>query len=343
MLAALIAIGIFIEARDASIAENDPVWISVPDRSVSQLRVMTYNVEGLPWPARFGRDRAIDKIAERLRQMNRDGLGPDILVIQEGFIDEVRKIGEDGEYPYIIAGPRADLTAWTPQSPLTQKLAGHQQWLKGEGVGKFLDSGLWIFSKFPIVAMASAPYGAQSCAGFDCLANKGVVFARISVPGIEVPIDIYSTHLNSRTSSRVSQERANLAHHAQVDELSAFIANMSGGDRPLILAGDINVRHSSERFTYLARRLSGLNFVDVYCGVIQIACRTPASADAGKPWLVTQDHQLYRSARMVDLIPIDNRDVFSDQDGRPTLSDHKANLVTYSIRKASAVHNTLMN
>jgi hypothetical protein len=34
-----------------------------------------------------------------------------------------------------------------------------------------------------------------SCAGFDCLSNKGLVFARIQVPGVPGTVDLFNTHI----------------------------------------------------------------------------------------------------------------------------------------------------
>ena len=44
----------------------------------------------------------------------------------------------------------------------------------------------------------------MACAGFDCLANKGVLLARIAVPGMAQPLTVANAHLNARKAAGVS-------------------------------------------------------------------------------------------------------------------------------------------
>jgi len=71
-----------------------------------ELSVMTYNVEGLPWPIRFGRGRKLKAIGLHLAALREKGLQPDVVLLQEGFRDEVRDLIELSGYPHVAKGPR---------------------------------------------------------------------------------------------------------------------------------------------------------------------------------------------------------------------------------------------
>jgi hypothetical protein len=57
--------------------------------SRSTFSVMTYNVEGLPWPIRSGRGDKLKAIGRELAAMREKGVEPDVVLLQEGFRDEV--------------------------------------------------------------------------------------------------------------------------------------------------------------------------------------------------------------------------------------------------------------
>src|SRR5204862_8341823 len=64
-----------------------------PIRPVT-LSVMTYNVEGLPWPVRRGRGSQLKAIGEQLAALRARGLQPDVVLLQEGFRSEVADLIE---------------------------------------------------------------------------------------------------------------------------------------------------------------------------------------------------------------------------------------------------------
>ena len=55
-------------------------------------------------------------------------------------------------------------------------MAGRSFW-RGERSGKVAGSGLQILSDYPIVAIRRQAFPEAACAGYDCLANKGIVMA----------------------------------------------------------------------------------------------------------------------------------------------------------------------
>jgi endonuclease/exonuclease/phosphatase family metal-dependent hydrolase len=218
----------------------------------SGLSVMTYNVEGLPWPVRLGRDAAIERITERLGALRRLGRQPHIVVLQEAFTDAAKRIGPDSGYRYVAGGPTRDLRAEGSADPTDIAFASLGTHLKGEGMGKLVDSGLQIFSDYPILAVRRAAFPAEVCAGYDCLANKGVVMALVAVPGSPTPLAIIDTHLNSRRAAHVSFRRSLYAYRRQLEALDAFLRSEVPPGLPLILAGDFNVgrdRHRQAAFS----------------------------------------------------------------------------------------------
>src|SRR4051812_13110525 len=62
------------------------------------LSVLTYNVEGAPWPFALDRPPAFARIAERLRTLRRLGQSPQIAVLQEAFTGQAKAIGRDAGY-----------------------------------------------------------------------------------------------------------------------------------------------------------------------------------------------------------------------------------------------------
>ncbi|TZG29555.1 endonuclease/exonuclease/phosphatase family protein [Sphingomonas montanisoli] len=215
------------------------------------LSVMTYNVEGLPFPARIGRSRSLAAIGERLRELRSVGRQPHIVLLQEAFSEDAAKIGALGGYRYIADGPSRDLAGALPRTAADIAFANEASQLKGEADGKWTGSGLRILSDYPIVGVRRIAFPAFACGGFDCLANKGAVMALIKVPALSAPVAVVDTHLNSRYAAGVSFDRSLYAYHRQVDALSAFLkANYVSG-APLIVAGDFNIGKDKARAAYV--------------------------------------------------------------------------------------------
>lgn len=205
------------------------------------LSVLTYNVKGLPWPVALGRDAALDQIALRLRIMRQRGRAPHVIVLQEAFTPEAQEIGKAAGYRYAASGMAANETAAPAMSHADNAFAADASWLKGETEGKYVGSGLMILSDYPIVAVRRMAFPAFACAGFDCLANKGALLVRLDIPGAPTPVEVVTTHLNSRKASHVPDERSIFAYRRQVEELTGFVRRQHDPRFPLIVAGDFNV------------------------------------------------------------------------------------------------------
>lgn len=202
---------------------------------------MTYNIEGVPWPIRWGRGAAFATIGERLASMRAGGRQPHIVALQEAFTDDAKAIGRVAGYRHAAYGPGVDQRGAAAATASDRSFAASARWLKGETQGKLVDSGLQILSDYPIVRARRAAFPSFACAGYDCLANKGVLLVSIAVPGAPVPVEILTTHLNSRRASGVSDARSLYAYRRQVEFLGRFVAANHDPASPLIVAGDFNM------------------------------------------------------------------------------------------------------
>lgn len=290
-----------------------------------ELTVLTYNIRGLPWPIARHRGRALKEIGRELAEMRREGRQPDIVLLQEGFRGEVADLVRESGYRYWAHGPKRGQKAHDvkPQDGQGYRRAAYPT--LGEGWGKFTSGGLHVLSDSPIEDVARLPY--RYCAGFDCLANKGVMRVRVRLSGAPFDVDVVNTHLNSGKRSGAPLGRANKAHNLQMDELLAFLAD-GARERPLLVGGDFNVRKSPERYYFRAEARPYV-VVSEFCQRAADGCGTPAAAEAGTPWLRSQDLQAFASPANIEVRPISIATVFAT--GRHGLSDHSGYLVRYRL------------
>lgn len=216
--------------------------LAVSPAAAARLSVLTYNVKGLPWPIAADRRADFDRIAARLNRLRATGRHPRVVALQEAFTDEARAIGAAAGYRFRVDGPDARArTRWAMSRPSDRAFAARADWLKGEGLGKLVGSGLQILSDYPVLAVKRMAFPAFACAGFDCLANKGVLLVVLAVPGSATPVTVVTTHLNSRRSSGVPDARSLHGYRVQVAALARFLAVHADQRLPLVLAGDFNV------------------------------------------------------------------------------------------------------
>ncbi|MDF0541386.1 endonuclease/exonuclease/phosphatase family protein [Sphingobium sp. H39-3-25] len=291
------------------------------------LSVLTYNIEGLGWPARGGREKQLAQIGERLAALRAAGHAPDVVMFQEMFSGAAKKAVAATGYPAIVTGPRRTTRA---AGSTTQALPGKAKIKRGEIGLHMTGSGLAIASRFPIVHVDMRAYGRRSCAGLDCLANKGIVQARIVIPGVPTPVDLYDTHMNSRGASKAPAARNVAAHDRQALEASQFIDESHDDAFPVIFGGDFNMRHSEPRWENFSRYQS-LTLVHRVCANPASGCEVRMSWDGDEPWMDTQDLQFFNSGEHVSVAPIRVEALFDGGPGGPVLSDHDGFLVTYRL------------
>ncbi|MBA3940581.1 MAG: hypothetical protein C0520_05170 [Sphingopyxis sp.] len=302
-------------------------------RKAMRLRVLLWNVEGLPWPIRSGRQPKLAKIADWIAKRRAAGLGPDLLILHKAFTPDASRIATLAGYHSILPGPAVDRPR---QRPVPIPLAGHAEagrWWKGEGIGKWLDSGLYIATDLPLAqwtrarplpAYASDAFYAGSCAGYDCLSNKGGLIVHVAVPGAPEPLTIFNTHRNSREPSGVSIARAETAHVMQTLENDALLHGF-GGDGAMLAAGDFNNYRAGDR---IGRFASDPMFRLAAKGRAPTARAAPM-ADIGA-WTDAYDLIGYRSSAGLTVEPLSVATLFDGKNG-PVLSDHPAQYVTFRL------------
>jgi len=297
-----------------------------PDPRSVEVSVLTYNVHGLPWPIATHRGRALKAIGRELAEMRREGRQPDIVLIQEGFRGTTAELARISGYRYWAEGPGRREAPTEPALAEGKTYRSGRYLRRGEGWGKLTGAGLHILSDAPILTVDSTAY--HYCAGFDCLANKGVMLARIAIPGVPGGVDVVNTHLNSRHAAKVPVARSLQAHNLQIDELMRFIADRRDADAPLLVGGDFNVRQSPERYEHNAAARPYM-VVSEYCATA--ACEGQAAGADLKPWLKSQDLQAFASLGPVQVRPMRVETVFASPTSGGKLSDHDGYMVHYRL------------
>ncbi len=292
------------------------------------LSVLTYNVEGAPWPFALDRPPAFARISERLRLMRRSGTNPQIVVLQEAFTAQARAIGRDAGYRYVVRGPsEADVPAVSPGAG-DGAFAAAASWWRGETEGRLVDSGLMLFSDYPIVRVRRMAYPDFACAGYDCLASKGALLVTVRIPGALTPVDIVTTHLNCRQHSGVSDERSLYAYRREAELLSAFINHWHDPIYPIIVAGDFNAGRAQPRWAALRQAIAswrgGAPFRDAISEVVRdrTARGAPLAPDIHAILRRAEDWQFFAPGRDSALAAQAVRVPFGHEPDGSQLSDH---------------------
>jgi endonuclease/exonuclease/phosphatase family metal-dependent hydrolase len=325
------AIGLISAVATAPAPDAPAVALEPPPaaQTVStEISVLTYNIRGLPWPIALGRHAALKEIGRELATLRAEGRQPDIVLIQEGFRREVSNLVKTSGYRYWAQGPARSDRAHDARPADAQ---GYKRVLyrrSGEGWGKFTGAGLHVLSDAPITDVADAPY--RYCAGLDCLANKGVMLARISLPQVPGEIDVVNTHLNSKRASRTPRARSSEAHNLQTEELLSFITDHRAAGAPLLVGGDFNMKGAPERYAFDASTRP-YKVVSEFCGTPANACEGLAPLADTRPWLRSQDLQAFEPAANIDVRPVRVEAVFGADASGKRLSDHDGYLVRYRL------------
>ena len=304
--------------------------------AAGSLSLLTYNVEGLPWPVRLGRGEKLRQIGDTLAALRAQGRQPHVVVLQEAFTPEAKAIAARAGYRYVADGPAAAEAGVDGETSADRSFASGASLLRGEAAGKWLDSGLRIASDYPIVAVRRMAYPAYACAGFDCLANKGVLAVSIRVPGMADPVAIVATHLNSRRASHAPADRALYAYQRQVDALSAFVRRVVPSRYPFVLVGDLNVGRRVERRSYLIRNAAGWRGAQPPAVAMEQCLPDPTCNKANLPDLRysfhrARDWQFYSDGRATGLRVAGITGLFGHDGQGAMLSDHVGYVASYRL------------
>ena len=206
------------EKKTAEIGDKKAMW---------SVNMMTYNLM-LPVsePLRFnGQEQRSSRIPAELAKLDATMLGGlDIVAFQElippGYRHKVllamRQIG----FPF--------------QTPVLSVPFTTNQF-------KLASGGVVICSRHPIIATSNHVFD-TICEGADCMACKGVVYARILLPNSNV-INVFVTHLQAWDTPKASDIR-----RAQCQQVVTFMKTCNiVADEVVVLMGDLNVDYFSNQ------------------------------------------------------------------------------------------------
>ncbi|MCP1468618.1 endonuclease/exonuclease/phosphatase family metal-dependent hydrolase [Sphingobium sp. OAS761] len=298
------------------------------------LSVLTYNVGGLPWPVARDRPQALAAIGDRLAQMRATGAAPQVVVLQEAFTTDAEAIARRSGYGFVAFGPGAGMA----QPALPGYAPARSIW-KGETVGPQLSSGLVILSDYRLSDIRRQPFPKGACAGYDCLANKGMLSARVAVPDAPAPVEIIATHMNSAGPSGQPEIVSRAAYARQIDALDRFDDRPESHRTIRLFAGDFNMGHSPGRLEllmgYIKKRKAKVATAmgrDKYadgCRAMRSLCGAQFAMAANVPAQHANDWQFYAAPDMRMLAAVSREVMFKPDANGKTLSDHLGLKVTY--------------
>jgi len=298
------------------------------------LSVMTYNVKGGPWPVTHGRGADLRAIGARLAQLRATGQNPHIVLLQEAFSGDARAIARQAGYRFVVQGPDANARNSEPVTAPDAAFLAARSFFHGERSGKLVDSGLMLLSDFPVTNIHRLSYPAFACAGIDCMANKGALLATVEIPGAPAPVDIVTTHLNSRHHARVGDSRSLYAYSRQVALLAQFIAANHDPAHPLIVAGDFNVGRAPDRGAALAASLPawGANVpVSEALAMVGRGEQAPLAPDAEAVIRRNTDFEFFAPGSLAALTPRAISVPFGREPDGGMLSDHLGYTITFGL------------
>jgi endonuclease/exonuclease/phosphatase family metal-dependent hydrolase len=328
------------EARSGSLLPTAHAFVKTrqvfdtADLPRKELSILTYNVEGLPWPIASDRPRALAQIGAELAAMHAAGTAPEIVVLQEAFTDEARSIAAQAGYPNIAFGPPSD----TPR-PEIPGFAPSRDLMKGEGLAPFVSSGLVILSDFPLHDVHRTPFPDGACSGYDCLANKGILSAQVQVPGVAQPVEVITTHMNSGNPSGMPEVVSRVAYAEELRALAGFTSQTGRPGTIRIYAGDFNVGHSQPRLALLMNYIRaqrariatamGREKRAGLCETSPKSCSDGLAIASNVPLVHANDWQFYSNGRNASVSPFARTAMFRPDAKGYQLSDHVGLEVVY--------------
>lgn len=291
----------------------------------ADLSVMTFNVKGLPWPVASDREEPLRHIGDRLALMRAEGKQPAVVVLQEAFTTQAKAIGDLAGYPYQAHGPYV-------RRPLESAASAQMKWYRGETQAPPLDSGLIVLSDWPITEIRRAAFPPEACAGYDCLAAKGVLL--VTLETAQGTVTVATSHLNSRGASGAPVERTSAAYAAQVRFMADFLRANWRRDSALVLAGDFNRGQRPDRMAILHDGVAELAAGGTAQEALSYAIRRNSlererMADA--KWIEhrARDMQFVFDGEKVELDPVGGTIPFGTEADGSTLSDHMGYTIHY--------------
>jgi endonuclease/exonuclease/phosphatase family metal-dependent hydrolase len=280
------------------------VLVPSAQASESELKVLSYNVQGLPWPAKKPKGE-LSRIGEIFGEMRAKGTQPQIVFLQEAFRPQkISKLIQNSGYPYSVKGP--------------------------DNEGRILDSGIYVLSDFKILSVKKLAFG-TACAGLDCASNKAVMMVELEVPGWSQPLVVFNTHMNSGKSSLVKPAKYIASRHMQIAKIGTLMeqANLEG--KTVIFGGDFNTAPLKDPWDALTDTL-GMSNAEEYCMDHPENCTRLSEEDDEDFFLRSADHIFYQSSDAVTLTPLSVEKTFKILHGDRYISDHFGHEVVFRVQ-----------
>lgn len=112
-------------------------------------------------------------------------------------------------------------------------------------VSRLVGGGVYVLSRYPIVARHEHVYRALRATTTDALSNKGVALVSLALPS--GPLWVAATHLQADEHGDGHAVRL-----AQLGELRALVAATVPAGDPVVIAGDLNVEYAGKAGAALA-------------------------------------------------------------------------------------------
>ncbi|MCC7442532.1 MAG: endonuclease/exonuclease/phosphatase family protein, partial [Bdellovibrionales bacterium] len=286
-------------------SHSQPAGAAVSGRR--KLKVLSYNIYGVPLP---GVDHTrYRRIGQILAARRAAGTAPQVVLLQEAFHGNSEELVRAAGYPFSVKGP--------------------------PGEGARYNSGLRVLSEFEITRSSWAVF--SQCVSWDCLARKGILHARLKVPGLPQELELYTTHMNADPEDSTfwtDAEESLIVRITQLGEAREFIWETARSQAPLIFAGDFNFHPSGDDYLMFSGG-TGFENAAEQCGRSPTSCAWPEGQDPTRDWRGSVDHQFYREGRSprVDVEPARFEKSFRGpvhQGGK--LSDHDGLEIDYALR-----------
>jgi endonuclease/exonuclease/phosphatase family metal-dependent hydrolase len=291
------------------------------------LRVLTYNINALPSPVKRHKTVRLNRIAEILKERRTKGTQPDIVVLQEAFGSRCDVIIEQSGYKYVVRGPGRKSGKNGRGTPWG--VEGGRSYNKPAKTQKFMGSGLIILSDYEITNPVFTTFGGKACAGLDCLANKAIMMTEITIPGLNEPVKLVTSHFNSNRSAKAPGAVRLRAHQKQTDILAKFLSRTTDMQAPVILAGDFNTK-LPVRYQYFREEINALDAAES-CLQTGISCALGDQTVPSEILYLTDDKQFYRSGSATLLTPVFIERNFRESVEGRALSDHTGYEVHYAL------------
>jgi len=244
-----------------------------------QLRLLSLNVWGLPWPISRVPDERIRRIARQLPALELDAVG-----FQEAWSADARAVLVQG-------GHQAGLP---------------YAWHRDEALG---NGGILVLSRWPIRETRYTTFDLgglpQRVQHFDYYGGKGFAQCVLDTPAGE--FELFATHLHAGYGKRGDADEYFGHRAAQAIELALGVATSS---RPLAVLGDLNAElHSDEMRILLGA--TGLTDTAMAAGNPEstLVSDAPRAAEASAP-AKRIDYVLARSGTRLGIHPLTSRRTF---------------------------------